>query len=75
VAFNAAFKGLITDQEGVCLSLRPTELYRYCILIFVQFCYMFRLYISVIITREYWFTKTVKSGRGLSLQTVGLRIL
>jgi hypothetical protein len=59
-------------QTRVYLSFRLTQLYRYCILVFIQYYYMFRLSISFIIRQEHWFTKTVKCWRGLSLQTMGI---
>ena len=37
-----------------------TQLYKSCIITFIQLYYMFRLYMSAIIRQKYWFTKKSK---------------
>jgi len=55
----------VNRSSMVCdyITVRITQLYSPCIMIFIQFCYMFRLSISAISRHEHWFTKTAKMAQ------------
>jgi hypothetical protein len=55
----------VNMSSMVCdyITVRTTQLYRPCIMIFIQFYYMFRLSISAIFRYEYWLIKTAKRGQ------------